>query len=574
MTKKTWDKSKMPSRHVTVGPNKAPQRSYYYAMGLGTKEIEQPFVGVASCWNQAAPCNTALMRQAQVVSEGVKTAGGTPREFCTITVTDGIAMGHEGMRSSLVSREVIADSVELTMRGHGYDALVGVAGCDKSLPGMMMAMLRLNVPSVFLYGGSIMPGKLGDKELTVQDVFEGVGAFAAGKITSEELCLIEKHACPGDGACGGQYTANTMACVSEAIGLALPLSSALPAVYKDREEYARASGEAVMNLIEKNIRPRDICTREAFENAAIVVAATGGSTNGGLHLPAMAHEAGIRFTMDDVVNIMRKTPYIADLRPGGKYVAKAMGEAGGMPMLMKTLLDAGILHGDCMTVTGKTIAENLKDVVWRDDQDVIRPANKPLSETGGVVGLKGSLAPDGAIVKVAGLKNQVFRGPARVFNSEEEAFAAVERRDYKAGDVLVIRYEGPKGGPGMREMLATTAAIYGQDMGDKVALITDGRFSGATRGFCIGHVGPEAQEGGPIALVKDGDMIALDAIKGTMELEVSAAELAERKKSWKPRVTNYQSGALQKYAKLVGPAHLGAVTHAGGEAETHVYADL
>ncbi|HEV7693054.1 MAG TPA: dihydroxy-acid dehydratase [Hyphomonadaceae bacterium] len=572
--KKTWDKSRMPSRHVTIGPNKAPQRSYYYAMGLGTKEIEQPLVGVASCWNQAAPCNTALMRQAQVVSEGVKEAQGTPREFCTITVTDGIAMGHEGMRSSLVSRDVIADSVELTMRGHGYDALVGVAGCDKSLPGMMMVMLRLNVPSVFLYGGSIMPGNLNGKELTVQDVFEGVGAFAAGKITADELCQIEQHACPGDGACGGQYTANTMACVSEAIGLALPLSSALPAVYRDRDEYARASGVAVMNLIEKNIRPRDICTREAFENAAIVVAATGGSTNGGLHLPAMAHEAGIRFTMDDVVNIMRKTPYIADLRPGGKYVAKAMGEAGGMPMLMKTLLDAGILHGDCMTVTGKTIRENLKDVVWRTDQDVIRPANNPLSETGGVVGLKGSLAPDGAIVKVAGLKNQVFRGPARVFDGEEAAFAAVERRDYKAGEVLVIRYEGPKGGPGMREMLATTAAIYGQDMGDKVALITDGRFSGATRGFCVGHVGPEAQEGGPIALVKDGDIISLDAIKGTIEIEVSAAELAERKKSWAPRKTNYNSGTLWKYVQTVGPAHLGAVTHPGAEAETHVFADL
>jgi dihydroxy-acid dehydratase len=543
-------------------------------MGLGTKEIEQPFVGVASCWNQAAPCNTALMRQAQVVSEGVKAAFGTPREFCTITVTDGIAMGHEGMHSSLVSRDVIADSVELTMRGHGYDALVGVAGCDKSLPGMMMAMLRLNVPSVFLYGGSIMPGSLNGKELTVQDVFEGVGAFAAGKISIEELCAIEEHACPGDGACGGQYTANTMACVSEAIGLALPLSSALPAVYKDREEYARASGVAVMNLIEKNIRPRDICTRKAFENAAAVVAATGGSTNGGLHLPAMANEAGIRFTLDDVVAIMRRTPYLADLRPGGKYVAKAMGEAGGMPMLMRTMLDAGLLHGDCMTVTGKTLAENLKDVKWRTDQDVIRPASNPLSETGGVVGLKGSLAPDGAIVKVAGLKQQVFRGPARVFDGEQACFDAVERRDYKAGEVLVIRYEGPKGGPGMREMLATTAAIYGQDMGDKVALITDGRFSGATRGFCVGHVGPEAQEGGPIALVKDGDMIALDAIKGTMELEVSAAELAERKKSWKPHRHNYNSGTIWKYTQTVGPAHLGAVTHPGAEAETHVFADL
>ncbi len=574
MASKKWDKSRMPSRHVTEGPARAPHRSYYYAMGLGTKEIEQPLVGVASCWNQAAPCNTALMRQAQVVSEGVKSAHGTPREFCTITVTDGIAMGHEGMRSSLVSRDVIADSVELTMRGHGYDALVGVAGCDKSLPGMMMAMLRLNVPSVFLYGGSIMPGMLNGKELTVQDVFEGVGAHAVGKITDEELCLIEKHACPGDGACGGQYTANTMACVSEAIGLALPLSSALPAVYKDREQYAYASGEAVMNLIEKNIRPRDICTREAFENAAIIVAATGGSTNGGLHLPAMASECGIKFDLDDVVKIMRKTPYLADLKPGGQYVAKSMGEAGGVPMLMKTLLDAGILHGDCMTVTGKTIRENLKDVVWRDDQKVIRPVSNPLSETGGVVGLKGSLAPDGAIVKVAGLKTQVFRGPARVFDGEEACFAAVEKKQYKAGEVLVIRYEGPKGGPGMREMLSTTAAIYGQDMGDKVALITDGRFSGATRGFCIGHVGPEAQEGGPIALIKDGDIIALDAIKGTIELEVSASELAERKKSWKPRKTNYQSGALWKYAQSVGPASKGALTHPGAAAETHVYADL
>ncbi len=572
--KKTWDKSKMPSRHVTIGPNKAPQRSYYYAMGLGTKEIEQPFVGVASCWNQAAPCNTALMRQAQVVSQGVQTAGGTPREFCTITVTDGIAMGHEGMRSSLVSREVIADSVELTMRGHGYDALVGVAGCDKSLPGMMMAMLRLNVPSVFLYGGSILPGRFEDKDVTVQDVFEGVGAYAAGTMSLERLCELEQHACPGDGACGGQYTANTMACVSEAIGLALPLSSALPAVYRDRDQYARASGEAVMNLIEQNIRPRDICTREAFENAAIVVAATGGSTNGGLHLPAMAHECGVKFDMDDVVNVMRKTPYLADLKPGGQYVAKAMGEAGGVPMLLKTLLDAGILHGDCMTVTGKTHRENLKDVKWDGSQKVIRPVSNPLSATGGVVGLKGSLAPDGAIVKVAGLANQVFRGPARVFDGEQACFDAVEKREYKAGEVLVIRYEGPKGGPGMREMLATTAAIYGQGMGDKVALITDGRFSGATRGFCIGHVGPEAQDGGPIALVKNGDMITLDAIKGIIDLEVSAAELAERKKSWKPVKTNYNSGTIWKYAQLVGPASKGAVTHPGADAETHVYADL
>jgi dihydroxy-acid dehydratase len=569
----SWDKSKLPSRHVTEGPARAPHRSYYYAMGLGTREIAQPFVGVASCWNEAAPCNTALMRQAHAASQGVKAAGGTPREFCTITVTDGIAMGHEGMRSSLVSRDVIADSVELTMRGHGYDALVGVAGCDKSLPGMMMAMLRLNVPSVFLYGGSILPGRFQGKDITVMDVFEGVGAFAAGTMDAKTLCELEQHACPSDGACGGQFTANTMACVSEAIGLALPLSSALPAPYLDRDQYAVASGEAVMRLIEQNIRPRDICTRKAFENAAVVVAATGGSTNGALHLPAMAHECGIEFTLKDVAEIAARTPYIADLKPGGRYVAKDMGEAGGVPMLLRTLLDAGLLHGDCMTVTGKTLAENLADVVWRDDQDVIRPVSNPLSPTGGVVGLWGSLAPDGGIVKVAGLKHQVHRGPARVFDGEAACFEAVSNRDYKEGDVLVIRYEGPKGGPGMREMLSTTAAIYGQGV-ENIALITDGRFSGATRGLCIGHVGPEAAAGGPIALVQDGDIISIDATKGTIDLEVEADELARRKAAWKPRGTDYNSGAIWKFAQLVGPAYLGAVTHPGAAAETHVYADI
>jgi dihydroxy-acid dehydratase len=570
----SWDKSGLPSRHVTEGPARAPHRSYYYAMGLGTKEISQPFVGVASCWNQAAPCNTALMRQANAVAEGVKAAGATPREFCTITVTDGIAMGHEGMRSSLVSREVIADSVELTMRGHGYDALVGVAGCDKSLPGMMMAMLRLNVPSVFLYGGSILPGTWQGREVTVQDVFEGVGQHSAGKMSLEDLCDLEQHACPGDGACGGQYTANTMACVSEAIGLALPLSSALPAPYTTRDAYARASGEAVVDLIARNLRPRDICTRQAFENAAVVVAATGGSTNGALHLPAMAHECGIEFTLRHVAEIAARTPYIADLKPGGRYAAKHMGEAGGMPMLLKTLLDAGLIHGDVMTVTGRTMRENLESVVWRDDQDVIRPASKPLSPTGGVVGLWGSLAPDGAIVKVAGLKHTKHRGPARVFDGEEACFAAVEKRDYKPGDVLVIRYEGPKGGPGMREMLSTTAAIYGQGISDQVALITDGRFSGATRGLCVGHVGPEAQIGGPIALVQNGDIISIDAEAGTIELEVDQGELDQRFKRWEPRETNYGSGAIWKFAQASGPAHLGAVTHPGQKGETHVYADL
>ena len=569
-----WDKSRLPSRHVTEGPSRAPHRSYLYAMGLGTREINQPFVGVASCWNEAAPCNTALMRQAHAVSAGVKAAGATPREFCTITVTDGIAMGHEGMRSSLVSREVIADSVELTMRGHSYDALVGVAGCDKSLPGMMMAMLRLNVPSVFIYGGSILPGTWQGREVTVQDVFEGVGKHSAGTMSLEDLCDLEQHACPGDGACGGQYTANTMACVSEAIGLALPLSSALPAPYLSRDEYASASGEAVVRLIEQNIRPRDICTREAFENAAVVVAATGGSTNGALHLPAMAHEAGIEFTLRDVAQIAARTPYIADLMPGGRFAAKHMGEAGGVPMLLRTLLDAGLIHGDVMTVTGKTLRGNLESVTWREDQDVIRPASKPLSPTGGVVGLWGSLAPDGAIVKVAGLKHTKHRGPARVFDGEEACFAAVEKRDYKPGDVLVIRYEGPRGGPGMREMLSTTAAIYGQGISDQVALITDGRFSGATRGLCVGHVGPEAQVGGPIALVQDGDIISIDAEVGTIELEVDSTILEHRARDWSPRETNYGSGAIWKFAQVVGPAHQGAVTHPGQKGERHVYADI
>ena len=571
-----WDKSNLPSRHVTEGPARAPHRSYYYAMGLSTKDIKKPFVGVASCWNEAAPCNTALMRQAHAVSEGVKAADGTPREFCTITVTDGIAMGHEGMRSSLVSRETIADSVELTMRGHSYDALVGVAGCDKSLPGMMMAMLRLNVPSVFLYGGSILPGQFEGKDVTVLDVFEAVGAHAAGSndMTEEKLTALEKIACPGDGACGGQFTANTMACVSEAIGLALPLSSALPAPYTDRDQYAVASGEAVMHLVKSGLRPRDICTRKAFENAAVVVAATGGSTNAALHLPAMANECGVEFDLKDVAETFQRTPYIADLKPGGNYVAKDFGEAGGVPMLMKTLLDEGLIHGDCLTVTGKTWAEFLEDVTWDPEQKVIYPASAPITPTGGVVGLWGSLAPDGAIVKVAGLQKLQFSGPARVFDGEEACFQAVTNRDYNEGDVLVIRYEGPIGGPGMREMLSTTAAIYGQGMGDKVALITDGRFSGATRGFCIGHVGPEAAEGGPIGLIKDGDMIAIDAEKGTIDLHLTPAQLEDRKRDWQPRTNAYGSGALEKFARLVGPAHKGAVTHPGFSGERHVYADI
>ena len=574
MQKKTWDKSKMPSRHVTVGPARAPHRSYYYAMGLTEEEIAQPFVGVATCWNEAAPCNISLSRQAQAAKEGVKEESGTPREFTTITVTDGIAMGHAGMKSSLVSRDVIADSVELTMRGHAYDALVGIAGCDKSLPGMMMAMIRLNVPSVFMYGGSILPGKFHGKDVTVQDVFEAVGQHAAGKMSDEDLHELECVACPSAGACGGQFTANTMACVSEAIGLALPGSAGAPAPYESRDAYAKASGVAVMHLLEKHIRPRDIVTLKSLENAATVVAASGGSTNAALHLPAMAHEAGIKFDLHDVAKIFKRTPYIADLKPAGRYVAKDLFEVGGVPILMKALLDGGFLHGDCLTVTGKTIAENLAHVVFPKDQDVVLPTSKPLSPTGGVIGLTGNLAPQGAIVKVAGLKMLHFTGPARVFDCEEDAFEAVEKRNYKEGDVLVIRYEGPRGGPGMREMLSTTAALYGQGAGDKVALITDGRFSGATRGFCVGHVGPEAAVGGPIGLIRDGDIITLDAEKSLLTVALSDQELDMRRKEWKPRSHDYQSGALWKFAQLVGDAEKGAVTHPGGEAETHIYADI
>ncbi|EFH10611.1 dihydroxy-acid dehydratase [Pseudoroseomonas cervicalis] len=574
MAEHKWDKSRLPSRHVSVGPERAPHRSYYYAMGMTEEEIAQPLVGVATCWNEAAPCNIALNRQAQSVKQGVKEGFGTPREFTTITVTDGIAMGHQGMKSSLASRDAIADTVELTMRGHSYDAMVTLAGCDKSLPGMMMAMLRLNVPSVFMYGGSILPGKFKGKDVTVVDVFEAVGQHAAGNMSDEDLHALECVACPSAGACGGQFTANTMATVSEAIGLALPGSAGAPAPYEDRDKWAVESGRAVMELLKRNIRPRDIVTKESLYNAALIVGATGGSTNAGLHLPAMAHEAGIKFTLQDVAEIMRKAPYIGDLKPGGRYVAYDVYRIGGIPVIVKALLDAGLLHGDCLTVTGKTLAENHREVIFPRDQDVIRPVSEPLSPTGGVVGLKGNLAPDGAIVKIAGMKTLRFEGTALCFDCEEDAFKAVESRAYKEGDVIIIRYEGPKGGPGMREMLSTTAAIYGQGMGDKVALITDGRFSGATRGFCIGHVGPEAAVGGPIGLLKNGDKIVIDAEKGTIDVLLSEEELAKRRAEWQPRRTDYNSGALWKYAQLVGPAHLGAVTHPGGAEETHCYADI
>ncbi|MFN3232199.1 MAG: dihydroxy-acid dehydratase [Alphaproteobacteria bacterium] len=569
-----FDKDKLPSRHVTEGPAKAPHRSYYHAMGLTEEQIHQPLIGVVTTWNESAPCNIALMRQAQAAKKGVWDHAGTPREFTTITVTDGLAMGHAGMYSSLPSREAIADSTELSVRGHCYDALVGFAGCDKSLPGLMMAMIRLNVPSVFMYGGSILPGKYEGQDVTVVDVFEAVGQHSAGNMPIEDLLKLECVACPSAGSCGGQFTANTMACVSEAIGLALPGSAGAPAPYESRDEYAYQSGAAVMECLARGIRPRDIVTRKSLENAAVVVAATGGSTNAGLHLPAMAHEAGIDFTLQDVAEVFRRTPYLADMKPGGRYVAKDMFEAGGIQMMIKTLLDGGYLHGDCITVTGKTLAENVADLEWNADQDVMRPYTDPIRPTGGVVGLEGNLAPEGAIVKVAGLSHVTHSGPARCFDCEEDCFAAVEKGEYEDGDVLVIRYEGPKGGPGMREMLSTTAALVGQGRSDKLALITDGRFSGGTRGLCVGHIGPEAAVGGPIGLLKDGDMIHIDADAGTLSVDLSEEELAARRKEWQPRENNYQSGALWKFAQQVGPAYKGAVTHPGAAMETHVYADI
>ena len=570
-------KQNLPSRHVSQGPSRAPHRSYYFAMGMTDLEIDQPFVGVATCWNEAAPCNIALNRQAQAVKLGVKSANGTPREFTTITVTDGIAMGHEGMRSSLASREAIADTVELTMRGHCYDAIVGLAGCDKSLPGMMMAMVRLNTPSVFVYGGSILPGRLEGKDVTVQDVFEAVGRHQAGNMSDAELAILERVACPSAGACGGQFTANTMACVSEAIGLALFNSSGAPAPYESRDQFCEASGRAVMGLLEANIRARDIVTRKSLENAARVVACTGGSTNAGLHLPAIAHEAGLDFDLFDVCEIFKSTPYFVDMKPGGKYVAKDLYEAGGVPVVMKELRKIGLVHEDCIVASGKTVGEELDLVEREADGRVIYPVATPLSETGGVVGLSGNLAPDGAIVKIAGMeKNQiVFSGPANVFECEEDAFEAVKQRKYKEGEVIVIRNEGPAGGPGMREMLSTTAALSGQGMGKKVALITDGRFSGATRGFCVGHIGPESAHGGPIALLRNGDLITIDALEGTLEVDLTEEELSKRKSEWKgPKKTYYSSGALWKYAQLVGPTREGAVTQPGAKAESHVYMDL
>jgi dihydroxy-acid dehydratase len=534
-------------------------------MGLGDAEINRPIIGVASSWNEATPCNITLDRQARAAKQGVEAGGGTPREFVTISVSDGIGMGHEGMKASLVSREVIADSVELMVRAHGYDGLVALAGCDKSLPGMLMAMARLNLPAVFLYGGTIKPGRHKGKDITVMDVYEAVGSHAAGKMSAEELHEIECAACPGAGSCGGQFTANTMACVSEALGMAIPGSNSAPAEDTSRDDWAVRCGELVMELQSKNIRPRDILTFEAFENAAAIVATTGGSTNAFLHLPAIAAECGIKFTIRDIDRISRRTPIVADLKPGGAFVATDIHSAGGIPVILKSLLDAGLLHGNVMTCTGKTMAENLAAYRVDPNSEVIRPVEKAVRQTGGLAVMFGNLAPEGCVIKTAGVARLQHRGPAKVYNCEDDAFDAISELKIKKGDVVVIRYEGPRGGPGMREMLAPTAALVGQGLGYDCAMITDGRFSGATRGLMIGHVTPEAQLGGTIGLVQDGDMINLDAVKGTIEVEVSEAELAERRKLWKPIEPRYGGGALYKYAQLVGPASEGALTSPGGK---------
>jgi dihydroxy-acid dehydratase len=531
-------------------------------MGLSDEDLAKPFIGVCHTGNEATPCNIHLPSLAQKAKQGVKDAGATPREFSTIAVSDGIAMGHEGMKSSLISREVIADSIELMVRAHQYDALVGIAGCDKSLPGTMMAMARLNVPSVFVYGGTIMPGILDGKELTVVDVYEAVGSYDAGQISLEELKDIENTACPNAGSCGGMFTANTMASISEAIGIALPGSASPPAEDDRRENMVYETGKACTQLLEKNIKPRDILTFESFENAITMLNAVGGSTNGILHLLALANEVGIKLTYDDFERIRKKTPHIADMKPGGGYVMNSLDKIGGIPLIMKKLLDNNLIHGNVLTVTGKSIEENIKHYKISSvaEQQIVREIKNPLHEVGTAVILKGTLAPDGAVIKTAGVEMTKFVGKARVFDGEESAFDSVSNGEIKEGDVVVIRYEGPKGGPGMREMLATTAAIVGQGLGKKVAMITDGRFSGGTRGFMIGHVAPEAFVGGPIALVKNGDEISINIEDNSANLHVSEKELELRLEGWKAPEPNYNSGALAKYAFLVGSAAQGATT--------------
>ena len=553
---------KISSRNVVEGTARAPHRAMYKAMGLTNEDLSKSFVGVCHTGNEATPCNIHLPNLAQQAKQGVTEGGATPREFSTIAVSDGIAMGHEGMKSSLISREVIADSIELMVRAHQYDALVGIAGCDKSLPGTMMGMIRLNIPSVFVYGGTIMPGMLDGRELTVVDVYEAVGSYDAGKISAEELENIENVACPNAGSCGGMFTANTMASISEAIGLSLPGSASPPAEDDRRNKMVLETGKACAKLLQLGIKPLDIVTFEAFENSITMLNAVGGSTNGILHLLAMANEAGINLTYDDFERIRKKTPHLADMKPGGNYVMNSLDKIGGIPLVMKKLLDKNLIHGDSLTVTGKTIKENLEElaIVEFPDQQIIKPVEQPIHEVGTAVILKGTLAPEGGVIKTAGVEMTEFTGTAKVFDREEYAFEAVSKGEIDEGDVVVIRYEGPKGGPGMREMLSTTAALVGQGLGKKVAMVTDGRFSGGTRGFMIGHVAPEAFVGGPIALVKDGDKISIKLEDNSLNLHVSEEELSKRKEQWRRPAPNYSTGALAKFASLVGSAANGAIT--------------
>jgi len=573
----------LPSRKSIEGPARAPHRAMYKAMGLTDEDLDRPIVGVSSTCNEATPCNIHLCKLAQNAKQGVKDSGCTPREFTAIAVSDGIAMGHEGMKASLVSREIIADSIEVMVIAHQYDAVVGLSGCDKSLPGTLMGMARLNLPAIFVYGGTIMPGNWNGKPVTIQDVYEAVGTFEAGKMTNTELISLENAACPSAGSCAGMYTANTMASISEAIGMALPGSASSPAESQRRSEICYDTGKAIFNLIENNIRPKDILTFEAFENAIAVANAIGGSTNSILHLLALSREIGVKLNMRDFERVRKRTPHIADMRPGGSYVMLDLDKVGGVPIILKNLLKKELIHGETMTVTGNTMRKNLESIRFQmpssstspsqssysssstapsyySDQNVIKPIEDPIHPVGTLAILRGSLAPDGAVVKIAGMGSSRFVGKARVFDAEEAAFDAISKRKIVEGDVVVIRYEGPKGGPGMREMLAVTAALVGQGLGEKVAMVTDGRFSGATRGFMVGHVAPEAMVGGPISLVKDGDTIELDIKKGKVELEISKAEIRKRQKKWKPIKPHYVSGALAKYASLVSSASEGAIT--------------
>jgi dihydroxy-acid dehydratase len=552
----------LPSRKVIEGPARAPHRAMYKAMGLTDEDLGRPIVGVSSTCNEATPCNIHLCKLAQNAKQGIKDSGCTPREFTTIAVSDGIAMGHEGMKASLVSREIIADSIEVMVRAHQYDAVIGLSGCDKSLPGTLMGMARLNLPAIFVYGGTIMPGNWNGKTVTIQDVYEAVGTFETGKITNTELISLENVACPSAGSCAGMYTANTMASISEAIGMSLPGSASAPAESQRRSEICYDTGKAIFNLIENNIRPKDILTFESFENAITLANAIGGSTNSILHLLALSREIGVKLKVRDFERIRKRTPHIADMRPGGSYVMIDLDKVGGVPVILKKLLKKDLLHGEVITVTGNTMSKNLEPIqsFYNDQQNVVKPIEDPIHQVGTLAILKGSMAPDGAVVKIAGLNRPRFVGKARVFNAEEDAFEAISNRKIVDGDVVVIRYEGPKGGPGMREMLGVTAALVGQGLGEKVAMVTDGRFSGATRGFMVGHVAPEAMVGGPISLVKDGDTIDLDIKRGKINLQISKAEMRRREKKWKPIKPHYISGALAKYASLVSSASEGAVT--------------